>query len=95
MSKVIDRKDPEEIFVSNRDKLIKTLLQEITFLNYCFSKCQTEQEKSIIRKAISKFENLLKIRGQSNDNLEDREFLDLLCFIHSTIQEVIKGVNSL
>ena len=64
MSKVLGSESPHQFFKTNRDKLVELLLNEITFLDQCFYKSNSVEERGNIMVALETFENLLKDKNK-------------------------------
>ena len=83
-----------EIFKTNRDKVVKLLLNEITFLDMCFYKTESMKERDFIKITLEMFENLLKIQGYVSEDLSNEDFDNLNKFIFHTIENTLKKLNN-
>ncbi|MHA1149369.1 MAG: hypothetical protein ACTSR8_14125 [Promethearchaeota archaeon] len=84
----------ETFLASNRDKLIKTLLNEITFLIDINNKIKDIIHKRAIVRAIEVLENLLKIQGVEADSyISQEDYNDHLRFIFLTMKNVYNALE--
>ena len=84
----------EVIFTTNKDKLIELLLNEITFLDMSFYKADTVPVRETIKIALETFENLLKIQGFTDDDLNDEDYRGMRMLVFNTIKHVINSIQS-
>ncbi len=95
MSDLADENYSEnEIFKTNRDKLIKLLLNEITFLDMCFYKTESTKERDIIKINLEMFENLLRIQGYVSEGLSNKGLANMMKFIYHTIENTHNKLNT-
>ena len=69
------------IFISNRDKIIRKILDILSNLAEKFPQCKDPDEKIRIKYAIHALEALLKIQGVQNMEMDPQEFQELQRFI--------------
>lgn len=84
----------KEIFITNRDKIIRILLNEITFLDMCFYKTDSMEERDIIKITLEMFENLLKIQCHVSEDLSNQDYDNITKFIYNTIENTLKKLNN-
>ena len=95
MSGCTDRKAVGDIiFLKNRVKIVRLLLNEITLLDICFYKTESMKEQDIIKFSLEIFENLLKIHGFVSDDLSNMDYEDITKFIYTTIENTFKKLNN-
>jgi uncharacterized CHY-type Zn-finger protein len=95
MSDKADENYSEDIiFSTNRDKIIKLLLNEITLMDMCYYKTDSMTERDIIKVTLEMFENLLKIQGFVSEDLTDKEYDNMTKFVYHTIENTLTKLNS-
>ena len=81
------------IFKTNKDKIIELLLNEITFLDQCFYKSQSIDERENIKVALEMLENLLKIQRYTEKHLSDIDYKETREFIYHTIKPTANNLE--
>jgi len=82
-----------KIFKTNRDKIIELLLNEIIYLDQLFYTTSIIEKKESIKIGIEKLENLLKIQGYMDQELNDIDYKNIETFIYRTLETVKKEVH--
>lgn len=94
MSKSRHNKALEPLFLSNRDQVIKVLLDEITFLVQMYNTLERPALKRVFSEAIAKLERLLKIQGvEADTSISEQDCADLMRFILQTVQTVVESLE--
>ncbi len=90
MNCIVNERDPAlDVFKTKKDKLIKTILKRIIFLDTCFYKAQSAKERDNVKVALAGLENLLKMQRYLKSNLSDIDYDNMKKFIDQTILKVI------
>ncbi|MFX1393442.1 MAG: hypothetical protein ACFFAH_07695 [Promethearchaeota archaeon] len=77
-----------EIFKTNRDKLIRFLLNKISYLDMLFYECNSLEHREKIKLALKNLENLLKTQGYINQTISDKDYESMKRFVDFTISTV-------
>jgi len=73
------------IFRTNRDKLMRIILEKITILDMLFYKSKSYEYRDKVRLALEKLENLLKIQGYVDQDLNDADYKSIKKFVNLTV----------
>lgn len=76
------------IFKTNRDKLMRIILEKITILDMIFYKSNSIEHRDKVRLALEKLENLLKIQGYVDQDLNSSDYKQMKKFIEISVQEL-------
>ena len=74
-----------DIFKTNRDKLIRIVLEKITFLAMLFNESKSSEYRERVKLALKKLENLLKIQGFNEREMFDKDYELIKRFVDLTI----------
>ena len=76
------------IFKTNRDKLMRIILEKITYLDLQFYKSDSLEFRDKVRYALEKLENLLKIQGFVDQDINSTDYKQMKKFIELSVQEL-------
>jgi hypothetical protein len=76
------------IFKTNRGKLIRIILEKITLLDMLFYKSKSYEHRAKVRLALEKLENLLKIQGFVDQDINRSDYKQMKKFIELSVQEL-------
>ena len=80
--------DTSTIFKTNRDKLMRIILEKITFLDMQYYKSNSLEFREKVRYALEKLENLLKIQGFVDRDIDNSDYKQMKKFIELSVQEL-------
>jgi len=78
-----------EIFKTNRDKLIRFLLNKISYLDMLFYESNSLEHREKVKVALKNLENLLKTQGYINQTISDKDYESMKKFVDFTIATVL------